>query len=125
MTTTAVSGKAGVVNIGGVVTEVTEWTLEHNVEALEATSMSSGGNREFVAGLEDWSGTFTTQALLNKTGAQAAATFQVGAAAAAATPVFSGAIIITNEPVATPVGGDTVKYAYTYQGTEALTVATA
>lgn len=123
MVTAAVTGKAGIVNIGGVVAEVTQWSMDRNSEAVEATSMSSAGNQEFIVGLFGWSGTFTTLAFLNKTGAQAAATFQVGASASAANPVFTGAIILTNEPVTVPVEGRT-EYAYSFTGTAALTAAT-
>lgn len=124
MTTSAVSGKAGIVSIGATVNEVTQWSMDRTVEALDATSMSSAGHKEFVAGLDGWTGTFTTLAFVNKTGSQAAATFQVGAAASAANPKFTGAIIITNEPVAVDVGG-VVNYAYSFTGTAACTPATA
>ena len=124
MSTAAESGKAGVVNIGGVIAEVTGWNMSRPVVALEATSMSSGGNQEFVAGLAGWSGTFTAEVFANKTGAQTAATFQVGAAAAANTPTFSGSIIITDEPIAVDVAG-VVNYAYTFQGTGVCAVAVA
>jgi len=122
--TAAVTGKAGVVNIGGAIAEVTQWSMDRNTEAVDATSMDSGGNSEFVDGLFSWSGTFTTLAFINKTGSQAAATFQVGAAPSAANPKFTGALILTNEPVAVPVEGR-VEYAYTFQGTAACTAATA
>ena len=124
MTTPALTGKDGVVNIGGVIAEVTQWSMDRNTEAVEATSMTSGGNREFVAGLFGWSGTFTLLKFINKTGAQAAATFQVAAAAGTASPKFSGSILITNEPVTVPVDGR-VEYAYTFTGTGANTAATA
>lgn len=124
MITSAVTGLAGVVNIGGAFAEVTAFTIDRNTEAVEATSFDSSGNREFVAGLFGWSGTFRTLRLANKTGAQAAATFQVAAAAGTSTPTFAGALIITNEPVSTPVDG-IVEYNYTFTGTAALTAATA
>ena len=124
MVTSAVSGKAGVVNVGGALGEITQWQMDRNVEALEATSMSSSGNREFIDGLFGWSGSFTALDFVNQTGTQAAATFQVGATVTAALPKFTGSIIITNEPVATPVDGR-VEYAYTFTGTGACTAATA
>lgn len=124
MTTAAVCGKAGVVNIGAAILEVTQWRMDRNTDALDATSMDSGGNREYVVGLFGWTGTFTTLKFANKTGSQAAATFQVGAAANAANPKYAGAIIITNEPVECTVAG-VVQYAYTFTGTAGCTASTA
>ena len=124
MTTSAVTGKAGVVNIGGALSEVFNWQMDRNTEAVEATSFDSSGNREYVAGLFGWAGSFSSYTFSNKTGAQAAATFQVGASADTSNPKFTGSIIITNEPVSVPVDG-AVEYAYTFQGTGACTAATA
>jgi hypothetical protein len=125
MTTSAKAGKAGRVQVGATVTEVTGWTLDRTTDALDATSMASSGNREFIDGLFGWTGTFTSLTFINKTGSQASATFDVLAGTpAATTPRFSGAIIITNEPVACEVGG-VVQYAYTFTGTGACTAATA
>ena len=124
MTTAAVTGLAAVINIGGAVAEAFNWSMDRNTEAVEATSFDSAGNREFVAGLFGWGGSFTTRKFLNQTGSQAAATFMVGAAASAANPKFSGALIITNEPVAVAVDG-AVEYGYTFQGTGVCTAATA
>ena len=123
MVTSAVTGMSAVINIGGSVAEAFNWSMDRNTEAVEATSFDSAGNREFVPGLFGWSGSFSTLRFMNKTGSQAAASFQVGASAGTATPKFSGAIIITNEPCATPVDGR-VEYAYTYTGTGVCTAAT-
>jgi predicted secreted protein len=122
--TNAVTGKAGVVTIGATVNEVTAWNVDRTTEAVDVTSMSSSGNGEYVAGLFRWNGAFTTLNILNKTGSQAAASFDVGATRSAYLPRVSGAIIITNEPVNCPVDGR-VEYGYTFQGTGACTVATA
>jgi len=124
MATSAVSGKAGVVNIGGALSEVTSWQMDRETEQLDATSMDSSGNRDFVDGLLTWRGSFTTLVFANKTGSQAAATFQVGTAAGASTPTFSGAIGIENEPVEVPVDG-VVQYQYSFVGRLACTAATA
>jgi len=124
MTTAAVNGQAAIINIGGSIAEAFNWSMDRNTEAIEATSFDSAGNREFIAGLFGWGGSFTTRKFLNQSGAQAAATFQVGASVTAALPKFSGALIITNEPVAVAVDG-AVEYAYTFQGTGVCTAATA
>lgn len=123
MATSAVVGKAGVVNIGAALAEVTTWSMDRNTEAVDATSMSSGGNREFLPGLFNWAGVFTTLLFANKTGGPNAATFQVGATADVSNPKFTGQIIITNEPVEVAVDG-VVQYAYTFQGTGSVTAAT-
>lgn len=121
--TNAVHGKSGVVSIGGTISEVTQWSMSRVTDASEATSFTSAGNREYVAGLFGWTGSFTTLVFANKTGLQSAATFQVGATAAANAPVFTGSIIITDEPVAVDVNG-VVQYAYTFTGTGTCTAAT-
>ena len=121
--TNAITGKAGVVSIGSTVNEVTEWSLNLAVEAVEATSMSSSGNREYIDGLKGADGSFTTLRILNKTGTQAAATFQAGASTSASEPKYTGSILITSEPIAVPVDGR-VQYAYTFNFTGAITVAT-
>jgi len=122
--TNAVHGKSGVVNIGGAIAEVSQWSMSRVTDATEATSFDSAGNREYVEGLFGWTGSFTSLVFANKTGLESAATFQVGAAAGANTPTFAGAIIITDEPVAVDVNG-VVQYAYTFTGTGANTVAVA
>jgi len=123
MVTSAVTGKAGTVNISGALSEVFAWTMDRNTEAVEATSFDSSGNREYVVGLFGWSGTFSTLRFANKTGSQSGATFNVGATTTSALPSFRGAIIITNEPISCPVDGR-VEYAYTFTGTGACTAAT-
>lgn len=118
------TGKAGVVTIGATVAECTTWQMDRNTEAVEVTAMDSGGNREYLAGLFGWSGSFTTLKILNKTGSQAAASFDVGATQTADLPRLSGAIIITNEPASVAVDGR-AEYGYTFTGTGACTAATA
>jgi len=124
MTTSAVTGKAAVITIGTAVAEANAFSVDRNTDAVEATSFDSAGNREYVAGLFGWSGSFTTLRLINKTGAQAAATFAAGATAGTSNPTIAGAIIITNEPIALTVDGIT-SYGYTFTGTGACTAATA
>jgi len=123
MVTSAVTGKAGSISVGATTAEVFAWTMDRNTEAVEATSMDSGGNREYIVGLFGWSGTYSTLRFANRTGSQAAATFQVGASVGTATPTFKGGVIITNEPISCPVDGR-VEYAYTFTGTGACTAAT-
>jgi len=53
MPTEAISGHTGTSSQG---TEITSWELNLSQEALEATSMASSGNREYVAGLSGGNG---------------------------------------------------------------------
>jgi hypothetical protein len=123
MATAAIHGKSGKVTVGSAVAEVTSWSMSRTTAADDATSMDSSGNAEFIDGLFNWSGSFTTLVYGGLVGAQAAATFSTAAAASATTPTFSGAIIITDEPIQVEVNG-VVQYQYTFQGTGACTVAT-
>jgi len=122
MSTAAVSGKTGRIEIGTTVAEVVDWNADIVTEALDATSMSSGGKKEFIAGLEEGSGSFATVQFLNKRGAQAAATFGVGASAASNAPDISGKIIITTEGTAVPVDGR-VAYSYDFVFNATATIA--
>jgi len=122
--TNAVHGKSGVVDIGGVIAEVTTWNMNRTAAADEATSMTSGGYQEFVEGLRGWAGSFTTLVYAAKLGLQNAATFQVGASASTYAPVCTGAIIITDEPIQVDVNG-VVQYQYTFTGTGSASIAVA
>jgi hypothetical protein len=72
MATTAVCGSTGSVDLGG---EITSWTLNLNQDVLEATSMASVGNKEFIGCLRDADFTFSTLVACGAVGASAAVTF--------------------------------------------------
>lgn len=121
MVTTAQSGKTGSITIGTAVAEVNGFTINREVEALDATSFDSTGNMEFIDGLAQTNGTFTSLVFLNKQGTQASATFQSGASPATNNPSFAGAIVITTEAVAHEVAG-VVTYSYNYTFSGAVTI---
>lgn len=61
MATTAIAGYSGMVSGAGAnsATEIKSWQVTITTEALDATSMSSNGWREFICGLRGATGTFT------------------------------------------------------------------
>ena len=119
---TAVSGKSGRVIIGTTASEVLEWNLNRTVDALDVTSMSSAGHKQYIAGLDGADGSMTTNQFLNKTGAQGTVTLGVGSTAASNAPDITGAIIITTEGIAVPVD-DKVGYSYDFVFNSTATVA--
>jgi len=124
MATASVAGKTGRVVIGTTVAEVVDWEITRSVAALDATSMSSGGNVERIEGLADATGTMNTLQFINKIGVQAAATFGAGASAASNAPDIAGKIIITTEGVAVPMD-EKVTYAYEFEFASTATVSVA
>ena len=125
MTTAAVHGKSGKVSLGGAeVLEVTNWAMARPTEVADATSFTSAGDREFITGLKNRTGTFTCLRFQQIAGSTLVGTFQVGASAASNQPTFAGSVIITDEPVTVPVDGR-VQYEYAFQWTGTETVAVA
>ena len=123
MTTAAVHGKSGKLSLGGSeVLEVTNWSMARPTETADATSFTSGGNRERITGLKDRTGSFTCLRFQNIAGSVLVGTFQVGQSAASNQPTFAGSVVITDEPVTVPVDGR-VEYEYSFEWTGAETVA--
>jgi len=122
----AVTGKSGKVKFptSTEVTEIRNWTLNRPMETPDATSMSSGGNREKKAGIRDWSGTFETIKFVDLAGQEAVGTLMVdGSGATASTPQFSGTMLISDAPVEVPYD-DIVAYKHTFEGSGPCTAAT-
>lgn len=59
MATTALSGKSGSITGGGGASEITQWNSNIEIDMLDATSMASSGFREYIAGLQGCTGSFT------------------------------------------------------------------
>lgn len=119
----AVAGYSGQVKFGGnVVAEVRNWTLSRATKALDATSMSSNGWREKKAGIREFSGSFEMLKYLDIAGSSAVGSFYTGTAAGSTTPVFSGTILITDEPTECPFD-DLVVYKVTFEGSGSVTAA--
>lgn len=108
---TAICGSAGSVESYG---EITKWTLNLNVDALDATSMSSSGTKEYIACLKDADFTFDTLVPGPSLGAVTALTFSN----TKATVNFNA--IVTSVVTTVDVNG-IVTWSYTGVSTGALT----
>ncbi len=125
MTTAAISGHTGsVVMTGGSPAEVVEWRMGRGLKALEAVSMDSAGNEEFVVGLRGATGSFKTRKYFATPVTATVATFKTATAAAANAPWYSCTIIITSDPVECMVNG-TIGYSFDFSVTGGVSVATA
>ncbi|MFA4973642.1 MAG: hypothetical protein WC683_13610 [bacterium] len=118
------SGKTGeVTQAGGTIAGIKSWTLDQEVEALEGTGFDSSGLKGYSPGLSGWKGSFE--------GYKDGAPLTIGTEVAlvlkesqTATQKFTGQAIITKLGVKTDIAG-LVAYSYEFQGTGALTIATA
>ncbi len=117
------AGTAGEVSVGGVaVTGIKSWGLDQSIEALEGTGFDSSGNKVFTPGLKGWSGSFEGY----KDGAPLTIGTEIALVlkeSATATQKHTGQAIVTGFSPKTDVAG-LVAYAYTFQGTGALVIAT-
>ncbi len=107
MGTTAVCGYNGTVSLGG---EIRKWTFTEEIETLDATSMSSVGEKEYIACLKKGSGTIETLSPIGDVGAQASAEFTNDLDS------FTADIIVTNINVPVVVNGIVV-YSYSFETT--------
>jgi len=120
----AVVGKSGkVIFSNSEVVAIKNWKIDRNTDAVETSSMSSGGNRSYKGGMKDWGGSFETNEFVDLAGQTAVGSFSVGTAAATSTPIFSGTVIITNAPVDAAFDG-VVAYAHTFKGSGPCAVTT-
>ena len=116
-----VAGKAGEVKAPGGITGIKSWTLTYEVDALDVTSFEDAGVSAFIPGISRWSGSFEGF----KTGVPIAGLHTEVALqlleSQTANQVWLGQAILTNVSPSTDHNG-IVSYAYTFQGTGALTV---
>ena len=119
------SGKTGFVNAGGLVSGINLWSLDYTVDMLETTDFSASGVGSFIPGVSRWSGTFSGY----KDGAPVA----LGVAATASITLgetgdagenWTGSCYINGIHPSNNFDG-VMSYAYDFQGTGALTVASA
>ena len=106
-------------NVAGI----KNWTLDYTTDALESTDFSASGIKAFIAGPSGWSGSFDGF----KDGAPLSIGSQVGlelAESTTTTQMWLGNVIITGVHPTTAIDG-VVAYAYDFQGTDALRVASA
>ena len=109
MSTAAIAGLNGSVDIGGAVAEARNVAITLDSDAPDATSYDSAGWKEFIEGLKGGNGSFET--LVTPTlavGVHAAATFAVSGGES-----YAGKIIIQNVSPSAPVDG-VAAYSYTF-----------
>ncbi len=101
MATAALCGMGGVVTGSGGGTEVTKWTVDQTIEALDATSMASAGWKERIACLKGATGNYSC------VGAEPSVGAATGSFKTKSTGGYNigGAIIVTKVTVNTPVDG--------------------
>ena len=120
----AISGKAGQVDAASEVLGVKSWTLDYTADTLDATDFDDAGVKAYIVGGSGWSGSFegykdTTPLPL----AGAAVTVKLYESQTA-NQFWSGSAFITGIHINTSYDG-VVTYGYDFQGTGALTVASA
>jgi len=99
MATSAISGKdASASNVGGA-TEIRNITVEEIVDLLDATSYDSGGNREYVQGLQGVNFSWQNIGTKPSRGSNASMEFASGG------NTWSGTGLIGNVSSAIPVDG--------------------
>lgn len=119
------SGKSGSASIGGAISNVSNWEIDYQGDAIDVTGMDSSGAREFIGGLTQWSGTVechldSAQALPTPSGAAVAVSLVDSADTGYNT--YSGNVIVTGIRPRTAVDGN-VQCTITFQGTGALSIA--
>lgn len=117
------AGTGGQVDAASEVTGVKSWTIDYTFDALESTGFDSSGHREFIVGLDGWSGSFE--------GSKNGVPLTIGSSLSlalkesqTATQKFTGTAYVTGLHANTAVDG-LVTYTYDFQGTGALVIPTA
>jgi predicted secreted protein len=131
----SISGKNGAVMLGtNKVAEISDWTMDFDVDNVDVTSFDSAGWKEFLNTLVAWSGKLEGNAVPGDTTGQqaifmAATNGASGAATLAAVfkmtttvPTITGTILVKKVSYDVPVA-DKVKFSVDYQGTGTLTPA--
>lgn len=130
-------GSAGTVKIKSgsdtatAVASVRTWSMEITRETVESTSMSSGGNRTYVKGLQTFSGSMdivyddsenTIVSTAMNPDTDDTVTVELYSASGADTSKFAGDVIITSYSVTASYDGLT-EASVSFQGTGAITTA--
>ncbi len=119
------SGKGGFVYwsaSAAMVAGIKSWTLDRTVDMLDTTDFGSSGDKEYIAGLRGWSGTFEGLKDGVPLGLGTVASLCLYEASTANAGVWIGQAYLNNLTVNTAVDG-LVTYSYQYMGTGALTIA--
>ena len=118
------AGKAGQVDAASEVTGVKSWTLDYTADTLETTDFADAGVKSYIIGGSGWSGSFEglkDGAPLALAGASVAIALKESQTA---TQKWTGSAFIMGIHASTSADG-IVTYSYDFQGTGALTIATA
>ena len=120
-----IHGKTGAVTFSGYADGVgiTGWSIDYKCAADDSTGMDSDGVKDFLAGLTEWSGSFSgvydsSEGKL-AAGTTGAATFAAGTAPGP-TISYAGDIIVTSYKVDSAIDS-VVKFNCDFQGTGGLT----
>lgn len=117
-------GTAGKVTVAASeVVGIKSWKLDHTFDTLDGTGFDSSGHRTFLPGLDTWAGSFE--------GFKDGAPLTIGTAialellqSATANQKYTGSAIISGAHPSVSVDGLNL-ISYDFQGTGALTIATA
>jgi len=101
MATSALCGMAGTVTGSGGGTEITRWTIDQTIEALDATSMASAGWKERIACLKGATGSYSCVGGSPSVG-PATGSFKTKSSGGYS---IGGAIIVSKVTINTPVDG--------------------
>jgi|TARA_R100000501_G_C2600468_1_gene97684 hypothetical protein len=99
---------------------IREWSIDDGVAALESGGFDTGQDKAFIAGLNEWTGSFNgfkDGAPLAKGSIVAVSLREVDGTAAT---YWTGNIIIIGRSAGAAIDG-VITYNYTFQGTGALT----
>jgi hypothetical protein len=117
-------GTAGQVTVAAAeVVGIKSWKIDHTFDTLDTTGFDSSGHRYFLPGIDTWSGSFEGY----KDGAPLTIGTEIALVlkqSATSTQKYTGQAIITGAHPSVSVDGlNTISY--DFQGTAALTIATA
>ncbi len=115
------AGTAGSVTVAGAAAKagIKSWKLDHTFDTLDSTGFDSSGHRNFLPGLDTWSGSFEGY----KDGAPLAIGTEIALLlkqSATGTQDWGGQAIITGSHPSMGVDGLSVM-SYDFQGTAAIT----
>jgi len=118
-----IHGKTGAVTFSGYADGVgiTGWSIDYKCAADDSTGMDSDGVKDFLAGLTEWSGSFSGVYDSSEgkiaAGTTGAATFAAGTGT---TISYAGNIIVTSFKIDSAIDS-VVKFNCDFQGTGGLT----
>ncbi len=123
-----IAGRSGFVAIGASTTPVAginQWAIDYTVDMLETTDFSASGIASYIPGISRWSGTFSgyKDGVPQSLGVSSSVSMHL-AESNSASQIWTGLAYISGIHPTTNYDG-IVSYAYDFQGTGALAVASA